>query len=880
MTDEKIIYLGPEEDLTSVSERLEKTNAGRITLVIPPQTQLHSLVGWRLLHARMRKLGKDVLVISSERQIRSVAKAAGFRIADSQESSPSAKRRPSSHPSRSGIGGKTPQSSQNLPGRGSPENRAQRQRQLPNQPRVATNDRQQMQQTQRKTSGSVSRADEMLSGSDTGAASSTYGRQDTQFRSPKDLHIDTSPSTRPHVPGQVDDEPDTWTADYNVSQSIREAAQGTDAGTVSPAAGTREPSSGIPRQESKTSLPVGNENDPFAYMEDLQPPSLPEQRGSTHIDDIESGIPDIADVPTDEFEYQIEDMGDEGAVFLQQDFSPPPWSEPAVEEPGRVEMPRGYGTPPRNSRMGKLPLQDIDDEEKLPPVPEQPTYIMPSPSAAVRSPAMPTPSTAGNRGPQPIIQPPARSVSTKAASPKTKKPAKASRPATTPPASKRASLTPGRRNSRIAAIVSVSVVILVLAALAFIIFGSNATVTIVVPTQKSAPLNLQYVASINPAQNTIPSQVLTPPASVSGTGTATGVTQQGNTKAKGTVIFTNNGTQPVDIPTCTVVQTVGASPTLISTNKVTDIPTCITMIQNAGDSAGKFITTADVFVLPASTKGYTPPFVPVQAVNSGPSGNVKAGTITVIPPAGLQSIAAAQATPVPKSSVILTVTNPDAIDGGGSANVKQVTQKDADMLAKALHPDLQKQIASWLAKEVQQGDVRGKLLPDVLGSSTPLKEEALMATPQVGQASAGGTFTGVLSVSVKILVIRAATIQDVSKAQLKMKMKPAFVLVTQRPVIISKMKVTPSADGTMLVSWTATGQIMQQVSAQRISSLVAGQGVDQAKSDIVSKAGITGVTDRDTRIDIFPPFLSIVPLRAEQIHVVVQPGPEKGTPNG
>ena len=413
MTDEKIIYLGPEEDLTSVSERLEKTNAGRITLVIPPQTQLHSLVGWRLLHARMRKLGKDVLVISSERQIRSVAKAAGFRIADSQESSPSAKRRPSSHPSRSGTGGKTPQSSQNLPGRGSPENRAQRQRQLPNQPRVATNDRQQMQQTQRKTSGSVSRADEMLSGSDTGAASSTYGRQDTQFRSPKDLHIDTSPSIRPHVPGQVDDEPDTWTADYNVSQSIREAAQGTDAGTVSPAAGTREPSSGIPRQESQTSLPAGNEHDPFAYMEDLQPASLPEQRGSTHIDDIESGIPDIADVPTDEFEYQIEDMGDEGAVFLQQDFSPPPWSEPAVEEPGRVEMPRGYGTPPRNSRMGKLPLQDIDDEEKLPPVPEQPTYIMPSPSAAVRSPAMPTPSTVGNRQQPPNYQQPQNIIPTK-----------------------------------------------------------------------------------------------------------------------------------------------------------------------------------------------------------------------------------------------------------------------------------------------------------------------------------------------------------------------------------------------------------------------------------------------------------------------------------
>src|SRR6266851_1276123 len=832
MTDEKIIYLGPEEDLTSLSERLEKTNAGHITLVIPPQTQLHSLVGWRLLHSRMRKLGKDVLVISSERQIRSVAKAAGFRIADSQESSPSAKRRPSSHPSRSSTGGKTPQSSQNLPGRGSPENRAQRQRQLPNQPRVATNDRQQVQQTQRETSSGVSRADEMLSGSDTGAASSTYGRQDTQFRSPKDLHIDTSPSIRPRVPGQVDDELDTWAADYNVSQSIREAAQGTDAGTVSPSAGKREPSSSIPRQESKTSLPARNENDPFAYMEDRQPASLPEQRGSTHIEDIESGIPDIADVPTDVFEHKIEDMGDEGAVVLQQDFSPPP----------------------RNSRMGKLPLQDIDDEEKLSPVPEQPTYIMPSPSAAVRSPAMPTPSTAGNRGPQPIIQPQARSVSTTAASPKIKKPAKASRLATTPPASKRASLTPGRRNSRIVAIVSVSVVILVLAALAFIIFGSNATVTIIVPTQKSAPLNLQYVASINPAQNTIPSQVLThtfTATSAPGQGTATGVTQQGNTFANGKVTFTNKGKQSVDIPTGTVIQTGGAA-------------------------AIQFVTTANPRIPPVNSGLPNPP-VPVQAQSQGSSGNVPANTINIVPPDSITQIA--KWNEITPAEVNLTVTNLAPASGGGAANVKQVTQRDADTLAKALHPDLQKQIASWLAKEVQQGDVRGKLLPDVVDSPTPLKEETLTATPQVGQPSAGGTFTGVLSASVKILVIRAATIQGVSKAQLKMKMKPAFVLVTQRSVIISKEKDTPSADGTMLsVSWTATGQIMQKVSAQRISSLVAGQGVDQARSDIVSKAGITGVTVPS--IDIFPPFLSIMPLRAEQIHVVVQPGPEKDAPNG
>jgi len=76
MADEQIIYLSPDEELTNVRERLERVQARRIILVIPTQTQLRSHVGWRLLHSRARELGKEVLVISADRQIRSVVKAA------------------------------------------------------------------------------------------------------------------------------------------------------------------------------------------------------------------------------------------------------------------------------------------------------------------------------------------------------------------------------------------------------------------------------------------------------------------------------------------------------------------------------------------------------------------------------------------------------------------------------------------------------------------------------------------------------------------------------------------------------------------------------------------------------------------------------------
>src|SRR5712692_8708029 len=118
MADEQIILLSQEEELTSVRERLEKAQARRIKLVLPMQTQMRSLVRWRLLHSRARELGKEILVISPESQIRAVAKAAGFQVAESQGSPASGKSRPGSRPGRAGLGGKTSARLRTPPGRG------------------------------------------------------------------------------------------------------------------------------------------------------------------------------------------------------------------------------------------------------------------------------------------------------------------------------------------------------------------------------------------------------------------------------------------------------------------------------------------------------------------------------------------------------------------------------------------------------------------------------------------------------------------------------------------------------------------------------------------------------------------------------------------
>ncbi len=162
----------------------------------------------------------------------------------------------------------------------------------------------------------------------------------------------------------------------------------------------------------------------------------------------------------------------------------------------------------------------------------------------------------------------------------------------------------------------------------------------------------------------------------------------------------------------------------------------------------------------------------------------------------------------------------------------------------------------------------------MLASSTPLPGEKLITTPTVGQPAPGGKFTGVLSVTVSVLVIRHPAIQAAGRAQLHaaaQRKSPPSDLATQLPLTVKVTSSTPSKDGTTLaITVASTGYIFQQVSTQGISNQVAGKSLDDAQRFITrGQAGIKGVVS--TSIVIFPPFLSLMPFRPEQIHIIVQP---------
>ena len=910
MADEQIIYLSPEEELTNVRERLEQVQARKIILVIPPQTHLRSHVGWRVLHARMRELGKEVLVISSDRQIRAVAKAVGFRVADSLES-PSPNKSRSSRPGRTaGRGGRLPRDLAGRPqgsplqhprpiasNRGSAESRTQTQSQQPTQQQRGVQD------FASSTFGVNEDEDELIedeqidprsAGSHVLDTSSRYGSGRDQSGAyslePEEyeFHIETAPPVSPRLP-QIEEEelPDPLIDSYERAQLIRQQFQAPGQHPTPPAnsADVEElTSSPIPAKRPEDDKggyieDRANGGDPYGgfhygvdpqsswsavqdddhdvyndYLEDSRPVSLPEQHGSALVEDVDTGVADLSERPTDVIGSVLEDLGDEGNI-TELETVMEPWDEPLEDEMERPISPRTYGSRSPDPRSGMLhpqrplPESDFEDDEMLPPVPDRSTQIRP-PSQVRRSGVLP-PAAVSNREPQPILTPQARGGQPKSAPTRARKPAKKARTVTVPPPQKKpataAKTASQRKNNRklLTAFVCVVILLLVLVGLLYV-FLPSAQVTISLPSRSLTVSALHLSASTNPADkahNTVASTVLTFAKSVTGTGNATGTSQVGKAKATGSVNFTNRGTQSVDVPTGTVLET---------------------------SKGVQFVTTADALIPPVSSSSIPP--IPVEAMNAGNDGNVAAGSITVIPSATLTSIA--QYNNVPTSSLNLSVTNQAALTGGGATAATSVTNANIQSEKTTLEKQLQAEFQTWLAPQLHKGDITG----------TPSKQaETVTTNPASGKVTQDGKFSETVSVRMTVLIVRAAALQAAAAGPLNTKalqMKPANVLLAGQPVTLSKVKSSASKDGsTLAITLNATGQTIQRVSTDDIRNALAGRSIDQAKSDITGGlAGLHGVLH--TNITVSPSFLTVLPFRAEHITVILKPVSTSGVPNG
>ncbi|HEV2662429.1 MAG TPA: hypothetical protein VGU68_17620, partial [Ktedonobacteraceae bacterium] len=440
MSDEKTtIYISPEDDLTSLRERLEKISARSITLVIPTQSQLRSHVAWKLLHARSRELGKDILVVSSDPQIRSVALSVKFRVANSLESPASGRSRPTSRSGRSILGN-----------RGRPNGSTQRPVKNAGQgtgslrPRQPEPTEQWSPATDRTLQPAENDAlgDGVVTGNISDIDPSIFAddRYDVPGEQvPYNFPMNSSPSIHPLSQQQIDEEPDMWLDDYKHAQHIRETASQTgskvedtpsqpDAHDVYDhySGGMTTPAQESPSEDARynyrvTPLP-GVGEDPLGSMDDVFYPPLAEQRGSVPAIEgfgtSEHAIHDVSAQPG-EVSHDIEYDGDQDnfAQYSDTPLAHQPPSDPIAEDDQDRAGPSPFRRMrPRSSRGGRrpaispvapisplVPRYDYDNDDALPPVADRPTQITPQvpPATPAASGTFTTPRSSRNLQPGP-----------------------------------------------------------------------------------------------------------------------------------------------------------------------------------------------------------------------------------------------------------------------------------------------------------------------------------------------------------------------------------------------------------------------------------------------------------------------------------------------
>ncbi len=873
MTDEIPIYISPEDDVTSVRERLEKAPNRLVTMVIPAQTQLRSLVAWRVLHADARRMGKDVLVVSTDPQIRSLAQAGKFRVAHSQASSIAGKSRPFTRPSRGGTGKSKLTSSQ---ARMQAAKKPSTQLTPTNQgitddvPRNIDNLSQwhtplpERAAPQRDTENPfIATTTEDWKGSNT-FSSALDEQQKPEPGQIYDIHAHTTPSLR-QVPNDIQQE-DTaayWSedADYRRAEDIRNSVHHPSAPAGMPAKPQETPkvdqqhytdnaiaggiykTTPLPQAPQDLDEPDGN----FYPLLDDAPlsSSLNEQRGSAVINE-----PDADELPfySSPFEepvdtidggLQVEDLGEDSGSNVNLYEVPPIleephqlWDEPpgqaqqANKESARVNRPMR-----REKRENVAPSprqQDLDNPVDLPPIEESPTLIMapdervpltprgrPRNSASLNMPEAPGENrkSTGKRASQQILGPTPRNT---AARPKTNIPARAGTNAGTRRTSA-GGVRPGtatkklpEQSSRRSGAVLLLLVLLLLLLISIpAYFLPTADVTLKLPAKSFSHALVLKAVASNQKAGTTD----TVPADQ----LANDFETPGTGKATGSAKI---GTAPA---TGTVTFTNNGK-TLVT------IPSGTVVTTSSGIS---FSTQAEAVVDTANSNTGGTVDVPVQAQKSGTNGNVASGSINAIPPDGLNAIA--MANKMNGSDLKLAVTNKDATTSGGAGTTPAVTQQDLDTAKAALHTTLENTFKAWLATKLSPGDQAGTLTT----------AETLENAPTVGQPATDGTFATKLKLSVVVLIVRSATLQHAAITQLGqlVKQNKAFPNSTvvddaKHPVQVQQLKTTSDSKTTLTLAFTAVGNVVPAIDIKNVQSSIIGKSIKDAQTILKKIPGV------------------------------------------
>ena len=257
--------------------------------------------------------------------------------------------------------------------------------------------------------------------------------------------------------------------------------------------------------------------------------------------------------------------------------------------------------------------------------------------------------------------------------------------------------------------------------------------------------------------------------------TGQGVTPQ--SQGKGTVTFRNLTQQAVTVPAGTVVRTVDNI--RFETTRAGEVP------------AGLDETLE----------------LPVQAVESGRSGNVAAETIVVVEG---------------RLGLSLSVTNPEPLTGGRETPSVQASDADRERAKDALMETLEGEARTRLAEEMKTGDI---LFDDTFAVSQILTE---VYDPPAG--AAGNKLTLTMQVEFSTLYADASDLTQLAALALNASIPSGFSAASEELTLKPVTKPILNDDG--FTRWTvrAERRIVQQISYAQVTQMIQGIGSRRAQS--------------------------------------------------
>ncbi len=352
----------------------------------------------------------------------------------------------------------------------------------------------------------------------------------------------------------------------------------------------------------------------------------------------------------------------------------------------------------------------------------------------------------------------------------------------------------------------------------FTIYVLPAATITVVPGQ--APVNTTLQLTANPdidtpdlGINLLPGRLIETSLEVTGTIRTTGSTQRATDLARGSVVFVNSGGAAVSIPVGTVVSTGTGTPVLFRTTSAGELPGGI----------GQRVT------------------VPIEAVEPGVTGNVRANSISVVEGA---------------MRFRVTVLNPDGTFGGGAQMAPTVTQADRDNLLAQLQARTNELALGTLQQELQPGEW---LPPETLQTFVIAQAFSAFNDEEAPE----------LSLILRTLIQGVAVNEEITRQAMLAALEdtiPAQGMLVADSFQLQRLPGATPLGRSVQFTVAVSGDYIVPVAINEVRSAVAGLPPNEATAVLQARWNIA----RPPEIYLDPAWLGILPRFGSRIQVRVE----------